>query len=147
MEAAGRRGLPQVVSVGALDMVNFGPRPTVPERFAGRRFHVHNPNVTLMRTTPEENAAIGRRMAEILSRAKGPTTLLLPLGGVSAIDVPGSPFHDPEADTALFEALRQGLQGRKVRVVERPEAINEPGFAEAAVELLRQAMSEKESAR
>lgn len=133
LEAAGRAGIPQVVSVGALDMVNFGPRGTVLERFASRRFHVHNANVTLMRTTPEECAAIGRHMAEVLARSTGPTTVMLPLGGVSAIDVPGGPFHDPEADAALFAAIREGLHGHpRVKVVERPEAINDPAFADAA---------------
>jgi uncharacterized protein (UPF0261 family) len=137
LEAAGRAGIPQVVSVGALDMVNFGPRETVPERFAGRKFHVHNANVTLMRTTPEENAAIGRRMAEVLGRAKGRVAVLIPAGGVSAIDVPGGPFHDPDADAALFDALRRGLEKfPEVRVIERPEAINDPGFADEAAELI-----------
>ena len=133
LEAAGRRGVPQVVSVGALDMVNFGPRETVPERFAGRRFHIHNPTVTLMRTTPEENAELGRRMAAILARATGPTVVMIPRGGVSAIDAPGQPFHDPAADVALFEALQRGLAGHpSVRVVVRDEHINDPAFAEAA---------------
>jgi uncharacterized protein (UPF0261 family) len=139
LEAAGRRGVPQVVSVGALDMVNFGPRETVPERFAGRRFHIHNPTVTLMRTTPEENAELGRRMAAILARATGPTVVVIPRGGVSAIDVPGQPFHDPVADAALFEALQQGLSGHpNVGIVVRDEPINDPAFAEAAAgELLK----------
>lgn len=133
LEAAGRAGIPQVVSVGALDMVNFGPRETVPDRFADRKLHVHNANVTLMRTTAAECAAIGSRMAEILSRAKGPTVVMLPLGGVSAIDVPGKPFHDPEADAALFEAIRAGLASHpSVKLIERPEAINDPAFADAA---------------
>src|SRR4051812_8947583 len=137
LEAAGRRGLPQVVSLGALDMVNFGPRATVPERFAGRRFHVHNPMVTLMRTTPAENAARGARMAAVLSRAAGPTVVLIPRGGVSALDVPGGPFHDPEADAALFGALAAGLAAHpRVRLVERPEPINDPAFADAAARML-----------
>jgi uncharacterized protein (UPF0261 family) len=135
--AAGRRGVPQVVSVGALDMVNFGPRETVPERFAGRLFHVHNPTVTLMRTTPAENARLGGWIAERLRAATGPTTLLLPLGGVSALDAPGKPFRDPEADAALFESLRAGLAGAgHVRVIERPEHINDAAFAEAAAAAL-----------
>ncbi len=143
LEAAGRAGLPQVVSVGALDMVNFGPRATVPEKFAGRLFHVHNPTVTLMRTTPEENAALGRHMAAILSRATGPTVLLLPLGGVSALDAPGLPFHDPEADAALFDALSAGLAGQdRVRLIERDEHINDPAFAEAAAALLLEILRE-----
>ncbi len=135
LRAAGRAGIPQVVSTGALDMVNFGPIQTVPERFRERRLHVHNENVTLLRTTPEENARIGAFMAEALGDAKGPVVLVLPLGGVSAIDVPGQPFHDPEADAALFEALRVGLRGRgQVEIVERPEAINDPAFAAYAAE-------------
>ncbi len=143
LEAAGRAGVPQVVSVGALDMVNFGPRETVPDRFRDRIFHVHNANVTLMRTTPSENAEIGRRMAEILSRAKGPTTLILPLGGVSGLDLPGRPFHDPEADSALFDAIRTGLsRSPNVRLIERAEAINDASFADAAAEAMRQAIGE-----
>ncbi len=137
LEAAGRAGVPQVVSVGALDMVNFGPRHTVPERFAGRRFHAHNENVTLMRTTPAECAAIGAKMAEILGRSRGPVVMILPLGGVSGLDVPGQPFHDPEADQALFDALRAGLANHpNVKLIERPEAINDPAFADAAAEAL-----------
>ncbi len=137
LEAAGRRGIPQVVSVGALDMVNFGPMPTVPERFRGRTFHVHNETVTLMRTTPAENAAIGTRMAEVLGRSRGPVTVLIPLRGVSALDAPGRPFHDPEADSALFGAIRSGLAGHaEVRLVERDLHINDPAFAEDASKLL-----------
>jgi len=137
LEAAGRAGVPQVVSVGALDMVNFGPRETVPERFAHRKFHVHNANVTLMRTTPDESAAIGARMAEILGRSKGPTVVILPLGGVSAIDVPGGPFYDPEADAVLFGAIRKRLSGSlNVQIIERPEAINDPALADLAAETL-----------
>jgi uncharacterized protein (UPF0261 family) len=141
LESAGRAGIPQVVSVGALDMVNFGPLETVPERFRDRLFHVHNANVTLMRTTPSENAEIGRRMAEILSRAMGPTTVILPLGGVSGLDLPGKPFHDPEADAALFGAIRSGLsRSTRVRLIERPESINDPSFADASAEAMRAAI-------
>ena len=141
LEAAGRAGIPQVVSVGALDMVNFGPRETVPDRFAHRKFHVHNANVTLMRTTAAECATIGARMAEILSRARGPTVVMLPLGGVSAIGVPGKPFHDPEADSALFEAIRDGLASHSnIHLIERPEAINDPAFADASARTLLELM-------
>ena len=137
LKAAVARGLPQVVSVGALDMVNFGPRDTVPDRFADRTFHIHNPSVTLMRTTPAENAALGRRMAATLAEAAAPTVVLLPLGGLSAIDVAGTPWHDPAANEALFAALRAGLAGHPVvRVVERPEAINDPAFADEAARLV-----------
>jgi uncharacterized protein (UPF0261 family) len=136
LEAAGRAGLPQVVSLGALDMVNFGPRETVPPRFAGRTFHVHNPTVTLMRTTPEECAELGRRIARKLAAATGPVALFVPLGGVSLIDVEGAPFHDPEADAALFGALREGLAGTRVDLVELDLAINDPAFADAMAERL-----------
>ncbi|WP_406288550.1 Tm-1-like ATP-binding domain-containing protein [Embleya sp. NBC_00896] len=134
--AAGRMGLPQVVSVGALDMVNFGPRDTVPERFEQRKLYVHNPTVTLMRTTPEENAELGRRIAAKLVAATGPTALYLPLRGVSAIDVEGAPFHDPAADAALFDALRVGLAGSSVELYESDTDINDPAFATAAADRL-----------
>jgi uncharacterized protein (UPF0261 family) len=136
LEAVGRAGLPQVVSVGALDMVNFGPEETVPERFAGRTLYVHNPTVTLMRTTAEENAELGRRIARKLRDAEGPTVLFVPLGGVSAIDVEGQPFHDPEADAALFAALREGLDGSEVEVHEVEADVNDPGFATAMADRL-----------
>jgi uncharacterized protein (UPF0261 family) len=137
LEAAGRRGVPQVVSVGALDMVNFGPPPTVPERFTGRRFHVHNPSVTLMRTTVAENALLGEKIVEVLGRARGPVVVLIPARGVSALDAPGQPFHDPEADSALFETLKGGLAPcPHVRVEVRDEHINDPSFATAAADAL-----------
>jgi len=136
LEAVGRAGLPQVVSVGALDMVNFGPRETVPERFAGRTLYVHNPTVTLMRTTAQENAELGRRIAAKLRDATGPTVLFVPLGGVSAIDVEGQPFHDPEADAALFAALREGLEGSAVEVRELGQDVNDPAFATAMADEL-----------
>jgi N-acetylglutamate synthase-like GNAT family acetyltransferase len=118
-------------------MVNFGPMETVPERFRGRKLHVHNPTVTLMRTTAEENAALGARMAEVLGQARGPTVVLIPKGGVSGLDAPGKPFHDPEADSALFQALKGKLAGHPlVRIVERDEHINDPGFADAAARTL-----------
>ncbi len=138
LEAAIRRGIPQVVSVGALDMVNFGPRATVPERFSGRLFHQHNPSVTLMRTTPAENAEIGRRMGAILARSTAETVVLLPLLGVSALDAPGQPFHDPEADAALFGALRDALEGAaRVSVLDLDDHINDARFADFAAESLR----------
>jgi len=135
LEAAGAAGLPQVVSLGALDMVNFGARDTVPPQFEDRNLYVHNPTITLMRTTKEECAELGRRIARKLSAAKGPVALYIPLGGVSAIDVPGAPFHDAEADAALFDALRSGL-GDNVELVEREEDINAEAFADAMVETL-----------
>ncbi len=130
LEAAGQLGLPQVVSLGALDMVNFGPRETVPAQFEGRNLYVHNPTVTLMRTTPEECAELGRRIARKLSAATGPTALFVPLRGVSMIATDGQPFHDPEADQALFGALREGL-APSVEVHELDLDVNDPAFADA----------------
>src|SRR6476661_5536317 len=109
LEAAGRAGVPQVVSLGALDMVNFGPRESVPARFAGRNLYVHNPSVTLMRTTPEECRELGRRVGAKLSAATGPVALFVPLRGVSAISVDGGPFFDADADAALLAGLRETL--------------------------------------
>lgn len=133
--AVARTRLPYVGSVGAVDMVNFGAIDTVPERFLGRRLHVHNAQVTLMRTTVEENEAIGRFIGERLSRCEGPLRFLLPLGGVSAIDVPGGPFHDPDADDALFAAIRASfVPGPNRRLVELPHHVNDPAFAAALVD-------------
>jgi uncharacterized protein (UPF0261 family) len=131
LTAAGLRGVPQVISVGALDMVNFGPPDTVPEKFRGRRFYQHNPNVTLMRTTPEENDKLGKEIAEKASAARGPTVVLLPLRGVSAIDREGQPFYWPEADAALFQSLRNWMSPH-VRLIELDLHINDNAFAEAA---------------
>ena len=139
LDAAAEAGIPQVVSVGALDMVNFGPRESVPAEFEGRQFHVHNPQVTLMRTTPEENAELGEILAEKLNAATGPTALALPLGGVSMLDVDGEAFHDPEADAALFDALRAGLDDG-VELVEVDAAINDDEFARTVAERLDEAM-------
>lgn len=136
LEMAGRLGVPQVVSVGALDMVNFGPMDTVPPQFAERNLYVHNPTVTLMRTTVEEMAELGRRIAGKLAGAGGPTELFIPLKGVSAIDVDGAPFRDAEADTALFDELRKGLAGSAVVVHELDVPINEPGFGTAMADAL-----------
>ena len=106
---------------------------TVPERFRDRRFHVHNETVTLMRTTPAENAVIGARMAEVLGRSRGKVRILLPLLGVSAIDVLRHPFHDPDANATLFEAIRAGLLGcAHAQVIETDLHINDPEFAEIA---------------
>jgi uncharacterized protein (UPF0261 family) len=135
LEAAGDAGIPQVVSVGALDMVNFGPEDSVPAEFEGRTFHVHNPQVTLMRTTPAENRELGRIVAGQLNAATGPTALYLPLAGVSAIDVEGEPFHDPEADAALFEAIREHLD-EDVELVEIETDVNDAAFARAMAEKL-----------
>jgi uncharacterized protein (UPF0261 family) len=135
LTAAALRGIPQVISLGALDMVNFGPRATVPERFKDRRFYQHNPNVTLMRTTPAENDQLGKQIAEKASAARGPTAVLVPLRGVSAIDREGQPFWWPEADQALFQSLRNWI-GPQVKLVELDMHINDRPFAEAAAQLL-----------
>jgi uncharacterized protein (UPF0261 family) len=132
LTAAGLHGVPQVISLGALDMVNFGPRDTVPERFSQRRFYQHNPSVTLMRTTPEENDRLGKEIAQKASAARGPTAVLVPLRGVSAIDREGQPFWWPEADEALFQSLRNWMSPH-VKLVELDHHINDPEFARAAL--------------
>ncbi|SJN37758.1 Tm-1-like ATP-binding domain-containing protein [Luteococcus japonicus] len=136
LEAAGRSGLPQVVSLGALDMVNFGPRDSVPGQFDDRHFLVHNPTVTLMRTTQEEMAELGQRIASKLAQATGPTELFIPLRGLSGIDIEGGPFHDEDADRALFTALRDGLQGTSVTIHDLDQDINSTGFGRAMAEAL-----------
>jgi uncharacterized protein (UPF0261 family) len=129
-----RTGLPYVGSVGAVDMVNFGAREAVPAQFADRTLHVHNAQVTLMRTTPEENRRIGEFIVSRLNRMPGPVRFLLPLGGVSAIDAPGQPFHDTAADQALFDAIRGGWQAApNRRLVELDLHINDSEFAAALV--------------
>jgi len=131
LTAAGRKAIPQVVSVGATDMVNFHAPDTVPARFQGRTFYRHNPNVTLMRTTVEENAAIGADIGRKLARARGPSAVLLPARGVSAIDREGQPFCDPAARSALFRAIRETAEGVEIRELDCH--INDPQFADAAV--------------
>ncbi len=136
------RSLPCVLSVGALDMVNFGARETVPEQFRDRLLHVHNPQVTLMRTSPEENRACGRWMAEKLRRARTPLSVVLPEGGVSAIDAPGQPFHDPAANQVLFDTLETELAGAgHCRVTRHPAHINAPAFAETLVNEFQRMMT------
>jgi uncharacterized protein (UPF0261 family) len=130
LEMAGALGIPQVVSLGALDMCNWGPRETVPPTFAGRNLYVHNAAVTLMRTTEEECAELGRIIARKLNAARGPLAVFVPLRGVSMIDVPGGPFHDPAADAALVRELKAGLRP-DVEVVEMATDINDPAFATA----------------
>lgn len=135
LEAAGRKGVPQVVSCGALDMVNFWAYDTVPPKFKDRILYKHNPNITLMRTNPEECAELGRIIAGKLNAAKGPTCLFLPLKGVSAIDKEGQPFYLPEADAALFKALRENIRP-PVELVELDMNINDPAFSAAMAERL-----------
>lgn len=144
LTAAGRAGVPQVVAPGALDMVNFGPADTVPERFADRRLLVHNPTVTLMRTTAEEMTGLGASMGQKLASAQGPTAVLWPLGGISAVDAQGGPFHDPEADAAGLAALRAALRGSAVDLREIGAHLNDTSFGVAAADHLHQLISTQE---
>ncbi len=139
LEAAGRKGVPQLVCPGAIDMVNFGPADTVPVKFRSRKLYVHNPSVTLMRTTPEECAAIGRITAARLNHATGPVTVLIPLQGVSAIDKLGGPFYSPEALDAYRASLKASVSSA-IKVVELDAHINDDSFARAATDLLLQSL-------
>jgi uncharacterized protein (UPF0261 family) len=141
LEVAGSMGVPQVVSLGALDMVNFGPRDSVPAEFRSRNLYQHNPTVTLMRTTPDECAELGRRVARKLSAAKGPTALFIPLRGISMIATKGQPFHDQAADDALFSAVREGLSPN-VELHELDTDINDPEFALATSTRLHEMLQE-----
>jgi uncharacterized protein (UPF0261 family) len=129
LTAAARAGIPQVVSVGALDMVNFLGFDTVPSKFQGRLFHRHNANVTLMRTTPEENALLGRKLAEKVACSRGPAHIFLPLRGVSALDRAEQSFDSPAARAALFAAIR--AHAGRVPVTELDLHVNDAAFAEA----------------
>jgi uncharacterized protein (UPF0261 family) len=135
LEAAARRGVPAVVAPGCLDMVNFWAPKTVPERFQDRRLYPHNPNITLMRTTPEENHELGQLLAEKLNQSTGPVSVLFPLGGLSMIDAPGGPFWWPEADRALLAALKENLRP-DIPVIEIDANVNDPEFARPAAEAL-----------
>jgi uncharacterized protein (UPF0261 family) len=133
--AAARKGIPQVVSVGALDMVNFGAMDSLPDRFRGRKLYKHTPAVTLMRTTPDECTEIGRRIAAQLNKSTGPVVLMLPLKGVSMIDEAGGPFFDADADKALFDSLRMHC-GKQVKVREFDLHVNDTEFAHALADEL-----------
>jgi len=135
LDAAARHGVPAVVAPGCLDMVNFGEPQTVPPRFAGRTFYQHNPQVTLMRTTPEEAAQLGRLMAAKLNASRGPVTVLVPRHGLSVIGAVGGPFHDPQADDALATALAAGLRP-DIPLVSLACDVNDPAFARACVTAL-----------
>ena len=137
LDAVVRTGVPYVGSVGATDMVNFGSPDTVPQRYADRLFYEHNPQVTLMRTTKEECVAIGEFLARKLAAMPGPARMLLPTGGGSALDAPGMPFHDPDADEALFSTIEHGV-GRAGVVVRLPYHVNDPEFADALVAAWRE---------
>ena len=139
MGAVIRTGVPYVGSVGALDMVNFGARDTVPDRFSDRLFHIHNPQVTLMRTTPEENDQFGAWIAERLNQMTGPVRFLIPEGGVSAIDAPDMPFHGPKALQALTGRLKADVQITADRqLISVPHNLNTPEFAKAALAAFRE---------
>jgi uncharacterized protein (UPF0261 family) len=144
LTAAGVKGVPQVISVGALDMVNFGLPETTPERYKDRRFYRHNPTVTLMRTTPEEMAKLGVDLARKASAATGPAVVMLPLKGVSAIDAEGKPFWWPEADAALFEAIRDNVKPTAT-LVEHDLHINDPVFATACANKLLELIGQQAS--
>ncbi|HEV7214459.1 MAG TPA: Tm-1-like ATP-binding domain-containing protein [Chloroflexota bacterium] len=145
LDAAARAGIPQVIAPGCLDMVNFGAPETVPERYRQRKFYRWNPNVTLMRTTPKENAQLGQIIAEKANAAKAAIAIMLPLGGVSQLDSAGGDFWWPEADAALFAALKAHVRPG-IPVIEMPENINDPAFADRAAGLLL-AMVRKGSVR
>ena len=136
LDAAAKAGIPQIVSLGALDMVNFGPRETLPEQFSDRNIYVHNPQVTLIRTTPQECRQLGEIIAGKLNATTGPTALFIPLRGVSMVDAEGGPFWSPEADAALFDAFRTTLDRSKVELVEIDTNINDPVFADAMADRL-----------
>ncbi len=135
LEAAGKTGTPAIVTPGCLDMVNFGERGSVPSKFSERRFYVHNPQVTLMRTTPEECADLGRILAEKVNAYRGPVTVLLPTQAISIISAAGQPFYDPEADQALFQAIREHLKPG-IPLIEMDCAINDAEFASACARAL-----------
>jgi uncharacterized protein (UPF0261 family) len=133
-----RTRIPYLGSVGALDMVNFAAPDTVPAHYRARNLYAHNPQITLMRTTADENARMGRWIGERLNAMEGPVRFLIPERGVSALDAPGQPFHDPEADSALFEALEQTVRPTANRQILRlPLHINDPAFAAALAQQFR----------
>ncbi len=142
-EAAIKNNIPQVVSVGACDMVNFGPYYTIPEKFKDRNFYRHNPTVTLMRTSIDECKKIGAKLAEKWNESKGNTTLIIPLDGISMIDYKGQPFYNPEADKALFDTLRDNLNKNKVNIIEMKNGINDEEFAKAAAQKLIDMIEDK----
>jgi uncharacterized protein (UPF0261 family) len=135
MDAAAERGIPQIVVPGCLDMVNFWEQASVPGQFKGRKFYQHNPNITLMRTTVEENGELGRILAAKLNRSTGRAAVFIPLKGLSMIDAPGNAFWWPEADRALFDALKENLR-EDIPVKELNHNINEPEFATSCVHAL-----------
>lgn len=146
LEAAAKHQVPQVVSLGALDMVNFGPRHSVPEKYEDRKFYQHNPTVTLMRTTMEENKRMGEVIAEKLNMASGHTALMIPLKGLSGLDVEGQAFYGPKEDQMLFDTLRKRVQKDIVELIEKDMDINQQAFAEAAAKKLLELIEAKKGA-
>jgi len=146
LEAAGCKGIPQVVLPGAMDMVNFGPPDTVPARYAERLLYRHSPSTTLLRTTPEENAILGKWLGEKIARSRGPSVLVLPLGGFSEYDREGGVFYDPHADRAFMDAAATAL-GDRATVVKVDARINDPECADRAVRLLLGLMGQAEQHR
>lgn len=142
LEAAALKGIPQVVSCGALDMVNFGGIETVPVTFKNRTLYKHNAENTLMRTSPEECAELGKIIASKLNQVTGPTSFFIPLRGVSMIDAEGQPFHSPTADAALFQGIRDNLNTDKVTLIELDLHINDPTFARAMSENLLEILTD-----
>jgi uncharacterized protein (UPF0261 family) len=135
LDAAAHTATPAIITPGCLDMVNFGAPDTIPSRFAGRVFYQHNPQVTLMRTTPEECAELGRILAEKANGSQGPVTVLIPKRAISVISAPGQSFHNPEADSALFDAIKKHLRAG-IPLIEMDCEINDPAFAEACANTL-----------
>ncbi len=135
LDAAGKAGVPAIVTPGCLDMANFGGRETVPANYEGRNFYIHNPQVTLMRTTPEECAQLGKILAEKVNDYTAPVTVLLPTKAISIISAEGQPFYDPEADAALFSAIRENLSD-SVELIEVDAEINDVAFSAACAEAL-----------
>lgn len=147
LEAAGKHGIPQVVSVGAMDMVNFGPYDTVPDQFSGRTFYKHNPTVTLMRTTKTENKQLGKVLAEQVNKADDYTTVMLPLKGVSGLDIEGQAFYNPENDKELFDTIKHNLDQNKIDLIEMDKDVNDEGFAETAANELIKLIERKKGAK
>jgi len=140
LDAAGKAGVPAIVTPGCLDMANFGGRETVPEEFEGRNFYIHNPQVTLMRTTPEECTQLGKILAEKVNAYSAPVTVLLPTKAISIISAEGQPFHDPAADEALFSAIKTHLSPG-IELIEVDAEINAPEFSEACARALLKNLS------
>ncbi|MER5928702.1 Tm-1-like ATP-binding domain-containing protein [Streptomyces sp. NPDC002054] len=144
LSAAGQAGVPQVVSLGALDMVKFGPLEKLPERVRYRRVRVHNPSITVIRTTEAECTELGRLVAAKLRAATGPTAVCVPLRGLSTLGAPDGPYHDPAADSALFTALREGLRGGSAELFDYDTHINDPSFGRAAADRLHALITDRQ---